>query len=176
MAENVPTLDDLLNTLWAHLTPRALLSLATTREDGAATTRMIVLRAVDRDLRTMTFFTNVASEKVGQLQRQPKAELLYWDKPDGLQARLRVTCDLTPANGADWSDLSEAQRRDYIAAPAPGQTIPSPEAEIGTPDPRNMLCLTATIREIDVLSLRPDQHIRATYSQQDDFSGRWISP
>jgi pyridoxamine 5'-phosphate oxidase len=65
--------------------PQAM-ALATASGDGAPSARMVLLKGVDEG--EFVFFTGYVSRKAGELERNPRAALLfYWD-PIGRQVRV----------------------------------------------------------------------------------------
>ena len=66
-----------------------VLGLATA-DGGLPDLRSVVLREVDVPARTLMFFTDARSPKVGQITAQPQATLLAWSPVLGWQLRLRV--------------------------------------------------------------------------------------
>lgn len=93
-----------------------------TIEDGRPAVRMVVLRAVDRPKRGITFWTDRRSAKVAALERP--VEALFWDPRTSIQLRLLSTVQ---ARGTDEPDvaalfdgLPDDALHDYATASAPG--------------------------------------------------------
>jgi pyridoxamine 5'-phosphate oxidase len=62
------------------------MALATATPDGAPSLRMVLLKGADE--RGVQFFTNYESRKGGELQRNPRAALLFYWQPLGRQVRI----------------------------------------------------------------------------------------
>ena len=175
-------LADFLERVWATLqqgvnAPDATARLPVLATGGPAgpSARMVVLRGVDTQEKTLTFYTHSASGKTAELAATPRAEIVVWDADSSLQ--IRLTCDVSPSPASDelWRAQGEGARQNYASGAPPGTPIPAPGKDIGPPVQSNMTVLTAHIRDIDALSLARLPHRRARFSGPD-FTGTWIAP
>ena len=96
-------------------------TLATIEDDRPAA-RTVILRAVDRQARAVTFWTDRRSRKVAALDRV--VEALFWDPKTSLQLRLAGTATTegtaNPDVAALFDGLPDRALHDYAAIAAPG--------------------------------------------------------
>jgi pyridoxamine 5'-phosphate oxidase len=78
--------------------PNAM-TLATAGPDGQPSARVVLLKGVDR--RGLTFFTNLASRKSGELTANPRAALCFWWGPLHRQVRFEGTIERVEDAEAD---------------------------------------------------------------------------
>ncbi len=89
-------LDETLREAWRLLergvterrSPFHTPALASVREDGSPSIRTLVLRAVDRDTRTLRFHTDVRSGKFREITAQPRVALHFYDPTRKVQMRV----------------------------------------------------------------------------------------
>jgi len=145
--------------------------------DGAEA-RIVRLRGVDRDLGRVEFHTDLMSDKVDQLARNPCASLLIWEAPLGFQIRLRVWA--TVLSGAAvahlWPDIPPPSQRAYGGMPPPGQPMAGPEVHERAIDPARLAVVICAVQAIDTVNLTEPRHHRALFQRKDDFAGRWLAP
>lgn len=180
---NEPDLPEVLARCWAlldrHLAaPPARVSLATVDGAGRPQVRMVALRRATRETASMQVFTDALSCKMIALQGDPNVTLLLWRSEE--QVQLRLSGDAAIRTGADVADLWQAmrpeQRNNYAHHPPPGTPIPSPASYSIAPDPARFAVLDITLRHIDFVSLAAPRHMRAEFSAEDNWQGRWLSP
>lgn len=184
MTDDLTSLAGLWDAAWAMLergatdrtAPARFLGLASVGQDGGAEARLVVLRDLSRAARTLTMYTDSASAKVAELRADPRATLLAWDPAQALQVRLRVNVNARPGASSDWNALPDPMRAAYGGTPPPGTPIAAPEDWQARPDPARFTILTADLRQMEILHLGVDQHRRANFIPEDDWSGRWIAP
>lgn len=130
------SLADLERDCWAQLTaalankkdPFNNMTLATNTA-GGADARMVVLRQVDTEHKSVWFHTDARAEKVIQLEANPNATLLFWDDERQVQLRLTVETQLhTNDYVADehWKNLWVGGRKMYLSEHRPGSELPAP--------------------------------------------------
>lgn len=174
---------ELWKGLWARLeaglthpnAPARTLALATRRTDGGAAVRMVVLRELEQDAQTLTFYTHAASDKVAELAIDPQAEVLLWDASTSFQARLAVTVAAALGDTALWESFSNGARLNYVPTLEPGRAIEAPHVP-DTAGPEAFVVLTAKIHSGDILDLSDLPHRRANFKAGDDFTGQWVAP
>lgn len=183
MTDDFHSLTGLLDAMWRRLSratesaeaPARNLALATSRPISGAAVRLVILRHADRARGTITIHTHARSDKMDEIARDPRAELLLWDPSDMYQARMSGTLRVEPADASLWQDLSGGQRFNY-AEPIPGTPLEDREAFDPTPDPALMARLTLHLDRLDLLHLGDRPHGRAIYTRQDDWRGNWVAP
>ncbi len=177
--DDLNTVERKVWALWEHAAatgadaPGALATLATARIEGGASARTVFLRGAARDASTLTFWTNRTSRKVEELEREPKAALVFWFPEDQLQVRVDATVKLRPAHDDAWTQLSTGARLNYLAYAAPDASLASPEDNEARPDPKQFAVLEASVTRIDALSLAHRPHRRAIL---DNKGVNWVAP
>lgn len=110
-------------------------TVGTVGADGTPQLRIMILRAVSRDLRTLRFHTDARSDKTTQLQQEAAASVLVYDPAAKAQIRLSGRAHIV-SNGdvADkaWSGSTPFARRCYMAEAAPG--TPTAQPSSGLPE------------------------------------------
>jgi len=193
-----PRLSRWLDTIWRDLHEAAgqrrgdLLNatIASGKEDGAPSLRIVVLRAADRTAAQLSFHTDVRSEKVPQLLARPASEVLFWRPADGLQLRCVGQAELalpgTPEATAAYEAIPDKGRRKYRTEPAPGTPLAGPDAlefantAPGVADPglARFTLITFRVSRIDALQLDGSDQTRALFHLDGDRlqSATWIAP
>lgn len=97
-------------------------ALATVAATGAPALRTVILRSFDGKARLIELFTDRRSSKVAELEREPRASMLFYDPRRDVQ--LRLTGEAVPLTGAAateaWERAGLPSRRAYLAVAAPG--------------------------------------------------------
>ena len=121
------TLGDLMRQAVASAKlPWHLPYAATVGEDGGPRVRTVVLRRFDAAGRAVHFHTDARSPKVEQLRRDPRVELVFYDGPNRLQARLPCLAELHHADELCrevWAGLTPSNRATYNVAEAPSSEL-----------------------------------------------------
>ncbi|KNZ31768.1 MAG: hypothetical protein AD742_14830 [Methylibium sp. NZG] len=157
--------------------------LATVNGNGADA-RTVVLRAVDRIDRRLTFFTDRRAGKVAQLVSHPLATLLMWSDALGWQLRCRAVLTLRPRDATTdglWARVEKSPAAlDYLSTLAPGTPldIDSPSARdpggaVGSTPGEHFAVVDAHVQRIDWLELHRDGHRRAVF---EGAGARWVQP
>ena len=175
--------NDLWRGLWTRLqdglahadAPGRTLSLATQRVGGGASVRMLVLRDLDQNAQSLTFYTHAGSQKVADLTEEPRAELLLWDPATSFQARLTVTVTMAQGSVALWESQSPGARLNYVPTLTPGAPINAPHVPTAAGS-EAFVILIAKIASADILDLSELPHKRTTFNASDDFTGQWVAP
>lgn len=151
--------------------------LATGLADGADA-RVVVLREVDVQARTLVFYTDTRSGKVAQLLEKPRATVVMWSPTLSWQLRCRVQLSLDTQGVSvlsRWARLKlSPAAQDYLSPLPPGHTIDAPVRPTLPRDDRGHFgVLFARIDSIDWLELHHDGHRRARF---DAEGARWLQP
>lgn len=184
MTEHSQNLQSFWHWAWQRLArgahdraaPTRFVMLATQDQTGWADARMLVLRAAMAESAQITLHTDAQSPKIADLRTDPRCCLLAWDAEAQLQIRLRARARLSQGSAAEWSALPDAGRALYGGCPAPGTSLPAPEAHEIAPDPARFTCITLTGEALDLLHLDPAGHRRARYLRSAGWAGEWIAP
>ncbi|MCO4092496.1 MAG: hypothetical protein HEQ34_11155 [Sphingorhabdus sp.] len=162
---------------------------------GMPQLRIMILRDVSRDTRTLRFHTDSRSIKAEQLRQNPATSVLIYDPAAKVQIRMSGKTHFT-ATGAvadiAWSASTPFARRCYMAEAAPGTPLAEPSS--GLPDwiagkqPEedqladyrpNFAALLVEIDTIEWLYLANAGHRRARWqwdAVQNSWAGRWLIP
>lgn len=189
----------ILDRIWALLTaganagkersPFTMVQIATLGLDGAPKVRTVVLRQVNRDQRTVTFHTDIRSEKVAELKKDPRIAVVACNLDAGLQIRLEGIArivDHGERKDAVWNASRLRTLILYRAPLPPGTPIGSPDdahvalewddAERST-GIENFCLVDIEVSHIDYLDLSPDGHVRVRFIRDaDSWQGIWVSP
>lgn len=162
---------------------------------GVPQMRIMILRGVSRDGRTLRFHTDSRSIKAEQLRQNPASSLLIYDPTAKIQIRMSgKTHFMTTGDIADtaWSTSTPFARRCYMAEAAPGTPVAKPSSglpewiEGKQPEEKlladyrgNFAALLVEIETIEWLYLANAGHRRARWqwdAAQNTWAGRWLIP
>ena len=91
--------------------------------------RIVVLRKSDRKNNLLQFHTDLRSPKVDILKKNNKASLLFYDKEEKIQLRVKVDCEINNQNSvteASWKKTQHISRRCYLTDNPPGSISQNP--------------------------------------------------
>ena len=91
--------------------------------------RIVVLRKSDRENNLLQFHTDLRSPKVDILKNNNKASLLFYDKEEKIQLRVKVECEINNQNSvteASWKKTQHISRRCYLTDSPPGTVSENP--------------------------------------------------
>jgi pyridoxamine 5'-phosphate oxidase len=147
--------------------------------------RVVILRAVNVEARTLRFHTDIRSEKWGELAARPSVSLLFYD--EGARVQLRVDGKAVLHHGDDvaeaaWASSQRMSRVCYGIAPGPGQVIEDFNA-FALPDTddaialgkQNFGAIVILIRRIEWLALKALRNRRALFDVSEG-SAQWLVP
>ena len=147
-----------------------------TLDGDAADLRSVVIREVDSQARTLTFFTDARSPKVAQIAAQPRATLLAWSGALSWQLRLRVRLEVQTSGlavSSRWARLKMSPAaQDYLSPLPPGAPVERYQPERATRE--QFAVVTAQVGAIDWLELHADGHRRAQFDAAG--AGQWVTP
>lgn len=145
--------------------------------------RTVILREALPQQRQVLFYTDARSPKVGQMGRQNAISWMFYDPARQLQIRARGSASL---HGDDmlarrcWDACSEAGRRNYSGAHAPGSALPNPLPQFSTgadSGRENFLVVASELSYMDVLLLgaQSNRRLGLTWNGSGWTAG-WLSP
>lgn len=159
---------------------------------GDADARIMVLRAFDTAQWKLRFHTDMRAPKVGVIQDDPRIGLLFYDKSQKIQLRLRGTGRIEREGevvDAAWQASTNFARRCYLGegpgAPTEIPTSGIPEAFEGVepgdtqlvPARPNFALLLVELHSLDWFHLAHTGHRRAQFARAGEgWEGRWVSP
>lgn len=195
------TLEEWLELIWADLVaavpdqhhPYHWPILASVDEDGAPQARCVVLRAVDREARSLEFQTDVRSPKVRHIRRDPRLGWCFNDHRRRIQLRAETRASLHrdgPAFERAWKRVGRGSRLCYLAPEAPGAASATETTNLPTefghepPDEtalqrgRDNFCLVACeVVCFDLLALGGKGHTRTQFDWSSGaLRSDWLCP
>ena len=153
-------------------------TLATVGVDGTAQMRTVVLRAVDREASMLEFHTDLKSMKVSEIEAEPSCSMHVWNPKSKLQMRLRATAEILKGEAVDhiWARVPEGSRRAYGGSPLPGTPLKQPEEFESGFERERFAVVRLSLQSNETLCLAPEQHYRAVFKREDNWSGQWLAP
>ena len=152
--------------------------LSTVDAHGDPTSRLVVLRRVSSDQRTLTVYTDTASRKCAELALLSRAAFCFWDPKAKLQIRLNVDVrrDDGPETQRIWQSMSERSSASYRVTPPPGTPIDAAGAFTFGEEGR-FTRLVCTAKRMDVLWLSRPKHRRLTATwTESGWHSEWVVP
>jgi len=106
-----------------------MVCFASHNPQGYPEARTLVLRGFDPIERRLSFFTDIRTPKINEIEGNPKVALLFYDAVAKVQIRIDATAVIR-AGGVEvrshWDKLPLESRRNYMADPAPAFTVSEP--------------------------------------------------
>ena len=146
-----------------------LLTVATVGTDGHPDARTVVLRHVDPAGRVVRFHSDIRSEKVRSLQRDPRLALHFYDPAMRVQVRILARATIHHGDecaAAAWNAAAPMSRACYTTAVTPGERLDSfPEGPAAPPagddaGRDHFAVLSCRFDLVDLLALRAAGHQR----------------
>jgi len=153
--------------------------------------RIVVLRKSDRENNLLQFHTDFRSPKVEILKNNNKASLLFYDKEEKIQLRVKVNCEINNQNSIteeSWKKTQHISRRCYLTDSPPGTSSENPtsgmiskledfdytmdQSEEGF---KNFSVIKSNIKSIEWLYLAAKGHRRALFDIENKKE-RWLVP
>ena len=153
--------------------------------------RIVVLRKSDRGKNLLQFHTDLRSPKVDILKKNNKASLLFYDKEEKIQLRVKVDCQINNQNSTteeSWKKTQHISRRCYLTDSPPGTTSENPtsgmiskledfdytmkQSEEGY---KNFTVIKCNIKSIEWLYLAAKGHRRAKFDLENN-KNTWLVP
>ena len=85
--------------------------------------RIVVLRKSDEENNLVQFHSDIRSDKIEKLKSNSKAAMLFYDKEEKIQVRLKVECIVNHNNGVtkqSWEKTQHISRKCYLVDNGPG--------------------------------------------------------
>ena len=153
--------------------------------------RIVVLRKSDRENNLLQFHTDFRSPKVEILKNNNKASLLFYDKEEKIQVRLKVECTVNHNNDVtkeSWLKTGHMSRKCYLVDNGPGTESDIPtsglkpeldnfeftmdQSEVGY---KNFTVIQCKIKSIEWLYLAAKGHRRAKFDLENNKDA-WLVP
>ena len=153
--------------------------------------RIVVLRKSDRKNKLLQFHTDLRSPKVNILNMNKKASLLFYDKEEKIQLRVKVNCKINNQNTITEEALKKTQhisRRCYLTDSPPGTSSDNPTSgmiskiedfdytmEQSEEGYKNFTVIKCEIKSIEWLYLAAKGHRRALFDLETNCNN-WMIP
>ena len=141
--------------------------------------RIVVLRKSDRQKNLLQFHTDYRSSKVNIIKKNNKASLVFYDKKEKIQLRIKVECIINNQNlisEESWKKTQHISRRCYLTDDAPGTISNNPTSgmiskledfeytmEQSEDGYKNFTVIQCKIQSIEWLYLAAKGHRRAKF-------------
>ena len=153
--------------------------------------RIVVLRKSDRENNLLQFHTDFRSPKVEILKNNNKASLLFYDKEEKIQLRVKVNCEINNQNSIteeSWKKTQHISRRCYLTDSPPGTSSENPTSgmiskledfdytmEQSEDGYKNFTVIKCNIKSIEWLYLAAKGHRRAMFDIENTKES-WLVP
>ena len=153
--------------------------------------RIVVLRKSDQLNNTLQFHSDIRSEKIEKLKKNPKAAMLFYDKDEKIQVRLKIECIVNHNNEItkeSWSKTKHISRKCYLVDNGPGSESASPTSglkpelenfeftmEQSEKGYKNFTVIQCKIKLIEWLYLAAKGHRRARFDLETK-KNTWLVP
>ena len=153
--------------------------------------RIVVLRKSDQLNNTVQFHSDIRSDKIGKLKKNPKAAMLFYDKDEKIQVRLKIECVVNHNNEItkeSWSKTQHISRKCYLVDNGPGSESASPTSglkpeldnfeftmEQSEEGYKNFTVIQCKIKLIEWLYLAAKGHRRARFDLETK-KDTWLVP
>ena len=153
--------------------------------------RIVVLRKSDQLNNLVQFHSDIRSDKILKLKNNKSASLLFYDKEEKIQVRLKVDCTINHDNEItkeSWSKTGHISRKCYLVDNGPGTESPTPTSglkpeldnfeftmEQSEEGYKNFTVIQCKIKSIEWLYLAAKGHRRARF-ELDNNKEYWLVP
>ena len=153
--------------------------------------RIVVLRKSDDKNNILQFHSDIRSNKISKLKTNKNAALIFYDKEEKIQVRLKVECIINHNNDItkkSWSNTQHISRKCYLVDNGPGteSDIPTsglkPELdnfnyskEQSEEGYKNFSVIQCKIKSIEWLYLAAKGHRRAKF-ELENKKEYWVVP
>ena len=153
--------------------------------------RIVVLRKSDRKNNLLQFHTDLRSPKVDILKKNKNASLVFYDKEEKIQLRVKVECEVNNQNSIteeSWKKTQHISRRCYLTDSPPGTSSENPTSgmiskledfdytmEQSEEGYKNFTVIKCKIKSIEWLYLAAKGHRRAKFDLEANKNS-WLVP
>ena len=153
--------------------------------------RIVVLRKSDQHNNIIQFHSDIRSGKIKKLKKNSKAAMLFYDKEEKIQVRLKVECIVNLENNItkeSWLKTGHMSRKCYLVDNGPGTKSDNPtsglkaeldnfeftmkQSEVGY---KNFTVIQCKIKSIEWLYLAAKGHRRAKFDLENN-KDNWLVP
>ena len=153
--------------------------------------RIVVLRKSDKNNNILQFHTDLRSPKVNILKKNKNASLVFYDKEEKIQLRVKVICEINNQNSLteeSWKKTQHISRRCYLTDSGPGSISENPTSgmiskledfdytmEQSEKGYENFTVIKCKIKSIEWLYLAAKGHRRAIFDFEKN-KNNWLVP
>jgi pyridoxamine 5'-phosphate oxidase len=154
--------------------------------------RIVVLRKSDQLSNFLQYHSDIRSDKIAKLRKNKNAAMLFYDKEEKIQARIKVDCIINHDNDItkeSWSKTQHISRKCYLVDSGPGTKSSAPtsglkpeldnfeftkeQSEAGY---KNFTVIQCKIKSIEWLYLAAKGHRRAILDYSGGEKYNWLVP
>ena len=153
--------------------------------------RIVVLRKSDQTNNMVQFHSDIRSDKIPKLKNNKNASMLFYDKEEKIQVRLKVECIINHDNEItkeSWSKTGHISRKCYLVDNGPGTESPNPTSglkpeldnfeftmEQSEEGYKNFTVIQCKIKSMEWLYLAAKGHRRARFDIENNKE-KWLVP
>ena len=153
--------------------------------------RIVVLRKSDQSNNLLQFHSDIRSDKIPKLKKNSSAVLIFYDKEEKIQLRVKVNCVVNHDNEItelSWSKTAHVSRKCYLVNNGPGTEIDEPSSglseeieksgftmEQSEEGYKNFTVIRCKIKSIEWLYLAAKGHRRAKFDLETKKNS-WLVP
>ena len=153
--------------------------------------RIVVLRKSDQINNIVQFHSDIRSNKIEKLKKNSKAAMLFYDKEEKIQVRLKVECVVNHKNNItkeSWSKTQHISRKCYLVDNGPGTESDNPTSGLKTEldnfkftmeqseeGYKNFTVIQCKVKSIEWLYLAAKGHRRARFDLVTN-KDTWLVP
>jgi len=153
--------------------------------------RIVVLRKSDQSNNLVQFHSDIRSDKIPKLKSNKSASMLFYDKEEKIQVRLKVECTINHSNEItkeSWKKTGHISRKCYLVDNGPGTESSTPTSglkpeldnfeftmEQSEEGYKNFTVIQCKIKTIEWLYLAAKGHRRARF-ELDNNKEYWLVP
>ena len=153
--------------------------------------RIVVLRKSDQQNSLVQFHSDIRSDKIEKLKKNPNAAMLFYDKEEKIQVRFKVECTVNHNNDVtkeSWSKTQHISRKCYLVDNGPGTESDIPTSglkpkldnfeftiEQSEEGYKNFTVIQCKVKSIEWLYLAAKGHRRARFNLETN-KNTWLVP
>ena len=153
--------------------------------------RIVVLRKSDEQNDIVQFHSDIRSNKIEKLKKNNQASMLFYDKEEKIQVRLKVECTINHDNEItkeSWLKTGHISRKCYLVDNGPGSESPTPTSglkpkldnfeftmEQSEEGYKNFTVIQCKVKSIEWLYLAAKGHRRARFDLETN-KDNWLIP
>ena len=158
---------------------------------GETDGRIVVLRKSDRANNLLQFHTDYRSLKINILKKNSNASLIFYDKEEKIQLRVKIECIINNQNSiseVSWKKTQHISRRCYLTDDPPGTISRDPTSgmisnledfdytmEQSEEGYKNFTVIQCKIKSVEWLYLAAKGHRRAKFDFENKRNA-WLVP